>query len=138
MTNTLIFGTFDKLHKGHIYFIKKAEEIAEQNSKNEKQAKLFVVVARDENVEKIKGKTPADQEMKRIMNVYLLGIAEKVILGDRENFFRAIQEYKPNIICLGYDQDSQGLEEYIKEHKLNIEIKKIDSFEPETYKSSKL
>ena len=138
MTNILIFGTFDKLHKGHIYFIKKAKEIAEQNSKSEKDAKLFIVVARDENVEKIKKRMPADQEMKRIMNVYLLGLAEKVILGDRENFFRAIQEYKPKIICLGYDQNSQGLEEYIKNHNLKIEIKRIDSFEPETYKSSKL
>jgi FAD synthetase len=138
MTNILIFGTFDKLHKGHIYFIRKAKEIAEQNSKSEKDAKLFVVVARDENVEKIKSRMPADQEMKRIMNVYLLGLAEKVILGDKENFFRAIQEYKPNIICLGYDQNSQGLEDYIKDNNLKIEIKRIDAFEPETYKSSKL
>ncbi|MBT4541110.1 adenylyltransferase/cytidyltransferase family protein [Candidatus Woesearchaeota archaeon] len=138
MTRVLIFGTFDKLHKGHIHFIRKAGEIAEENSKSKEDAELFVVIARDENVEKIKNKTPADQEMKRVMNVYLLGLAKKVILGDKSNFFRAIQEYKPKIICLGYDQDSQGLEEYIKEHKLNIEIKRIDSHEPEIYKSSKL
>ena len=117
MTRVLIFGTFDKLHKGHIHFIRKAGEIAEENSKSKEDAELFVVIARDENVEKIKNKTPADQEMKRVMNVYLLGLAKKVILGDKSNFFRAIQEYKPKIICLGYDQDSQGLEEYIKEHK---------------------
>lgn len=131
MTRILIFGTFDKLHKGHIYFIRKASEIVEN-------AELFVVVARDENVRKIKNKTPSDNEMARLMNVYLLGLAKNVCLGDDHDFFKAISEIKPNMICLGYDQDSQGLEEYIKKNKLKIEIKQIDAFEPETYKSSKL
>lgn len=131
MTKVLIFGTFDKLHKGHIYFIRKASEIVNN-------AELYVVVARNENVKKLKNKEPRDNEITRLMNVYMLGIAKKVILGDELDFFSSIKEIKPNIICLGYDQDEQGLSDYIKKKKLKIEIKRIDAFEPETYKSSKL
>ncbi|MBS3122699.1 adenylyltransferase/cytidyltransferase family protein [Candidatus Woesearchaeota archaeon] len=131
MTKVLIFGTFDKLHKGHIYFIRKASEIVSD-------AVLYIVVARDENVRKLKNKEPRDNEITRLMNVYMLGIAKKVILGDNNDFFFAIKEHKPDIICLGYDQEDQGLAEYIKKHKLKINVIKIDAFEPETYKSSKL
>ena len=142
MTKVLIFGTFDKLHKGHIYFIRKAGEIADEESKkktgNIDDSELFVVVARDDNVEKIKKRRPADQEMTRLMNVYMLGLAKKVALGDVEDFFNPVKEIKPDIICLGYDQDDQGLEEYIKKNNLKIQIKKIDAHEPDKYKSSKL
>ena len=131
MTKVLIFGTFDKLHKGHIYFIRKASEIVSD-------AVLYIVVARDENVRKLKNKEPRDNEITRLMNVYMLGIAKKVMLGDNNDFFFAIKEHKPDIICLGYDQEDQGLAEYIKKHKLKINVIKIDAFEPETYKSSKL
>ena len=142
MTKVLIFGTFDKLHKGHIHFIRKAGDVADEETKKEtgdiEGAELFVVVARDENVQKIKNKKPFDQEMTRLMNVYVLGLSKKVILGDMEDFFKAIKEIKPNIICLGYDQKDQGLEEYIKKNNLKIKIIKIDAFEPDKYKSSKL
>jgi len=136
MKKVLIFGTFDRLHKGHIHFIKKAKEITDDPD----NTNLFVVVAKDHNVGEFKGKKPIDNELKRLMNVYLLGLAKKVILGEKEKmwFFRQINQIKPNIICLGYDQDDQGLEEYIKERKLKIKIVKIDAFEPEKYKSSKM
>ena len=71
-------------------------------------------------------------------NIRKIGIAKKVMLGDNNDFFFAIKEHKPDIICLGYDQEDQGLAEYIKKHKLKINVIKIDAFEPETYKSSKL
>lgn len=143
MTKALIFGTFDKLHKGHIYFIRKASEIVNDADENtdkstSKKSELYVVVARDKNVSKLKNKEPRDNELARMMNVYMLGLAKKVVLGDDEDFFKVIDEIKPNIICLGYDQDEQGLSDYIKKKKLKIEIKRIDAFEPETYKSSKL
>ncbi len=141
-TKALIFGTFDKLHKGHIYFIRKAQEIAEQEAvskgRSKDDAELFVVVARDVNVKKIKKKTPTDSEMTRLLNVYVLGIAKTAYLGDEKDFFKPILDINPDIICLGYDQDSRGAEEFIKKNKLKIEIKRIDAFEPETYKSSKL
>ena len=141
-TKLLIFGTFDKLHKGHIYFIRKAQEIAEEDAKkkcgSKDNAELYVVVARDENVKKIKKKVPSDNEMTRLLNVYALGIAKTVYLGDEIDFFKPILDIKPNIICLGYDQDSRGVEEFIKKNKLKIEVKRINAFEPETYKTSKL
>ena len=103
-----------------------------------KDAELFIVIARDKNVEKIKNKLPVNNEMTRLMNVYVLGIAKKVILGDDEDFYKAIREYKPNIICLGYDQQDQGIKKHIKENNLKIEVKTIEAFEPDKYKSSKL
>lgn len=132
-TKILIFGTFDRLHKGHIYFIQKAKDVV-------KEGELYVLVAKDENVERIKKKLPADNELARMMNVYLLGIAKKVILGEKnkEDFFKVIKIINPDIICLGYDQNEQGLNNYLKKSNLKIKIIRIDALEPEKYKSSKL
>ncbi|MHA1679090.1 MAG: adenylyltransferase/cytidyltransferase family protein, partial [Promethearchaeota archaeon] len=56
----LCFGTFDILHPGHVSFLKQARKYGNY---------LVVVVARDENVKKIKGKYPLDNELKRIENL---------------------------------------------------------------------
>ncbi len=55
----MTFGTFDLLHKGHVYFLKQAS----------KYGKLVVVVARDKNVLKVKGKKPINSERKRLQNI---------------------------------------------------------------------
>ena len=46
MKKVLIFGTFDIVHMGHLHIFKKAKEYGEV---------LIVSLARDKNVEKIKG-----------------------------------------------------------------------------------
>ncbi|MCD6434252.1 MAG: FAD synthase, partial [Candidatus Diapherotrites archaeon] len=98
MRRVLCFGTFDLLHEGHEFFLKKAKELGD---------KLIVVVARDSNVEKIKGSKPWENEATRLAKVSSLPFVDSAILG-KENFserFKIIAEQKPDIIALGYDQE---------------------------------
>ncbi|MFW6449906.1 MAG: adenylyltransferase/cytidyltransferase family protein [Nanoarchaeota archaeon] len=128
MKRVMVFGTFDILHKGHLFFLKEAK----------KQGYLTVVVARDENVKKIKGRPPREPLAKRIENIKNTGIAEEVMPGYKEDFFKIILEKMPDIICVGYDQRIYGLKHWINQVKLNIEIKRIVPYKEDKYKSSKL
>ena len=67
------------------------------------------VVARDKAAKKLKGRVPAWSERKRMRAVQDTGLATKVVLGDlKEGSYAVIEKYRPDIICLGYDQKSLG------------------------------
>ncbi len=129
MKQVLVFGTFDGLHPGHINFFEQAKKLGDE---------LIVVVARDATVEKIKGRRPRKNENARLSDVKNAGIAGAVLLGNIGNPYEIIKKIKPDIIALGYDQNSfsAGLPEFIKKDHLNIEIVRLSAFEPEIYKSS--
>jgi len=121
----MCFGTFDLLHKGHIHYLKESKKLGEH---------LTVVVARDENVKKIKNKSPNDTEFLRILNLRKLDFVNQVVLGSKIDFFKVIQENEPKIIALGYDQKAPI--EKLKTNFPNIQIVRIDSYKPHLYKSS--
>lgn len=126
--NTVMsFGTFDIFHPWHNYFLSEAKKYGDE---------LLVVIATDKNVKKLKGKLPKNNETLRLQAVKSVNIADKVLLGDEENPMKWIELYTPKVVCLGYDQI--GFSEKLKENFPEIEIVRIGSFEPETYKSSKL
>lgn len=128
MAKVLTFGTFDIVHKGHEYYLQKAKKFGNE---------LIVIIARDKNVLLERGKLPLNHETKRKEHVELLNIADKVMLGYEDNRLRIIQELKPDIICLGYDQNSLSVEKFIVDNNLDIKIVRIDAFKPEIFKSSK-
>jgi FAD synthetase len=119
------FGTFDAVHPGHLFYLKKLRELGEE---------LVVVVARDKNVEAIKPSAPHFDEEKRRQDVEDAGIADWVILGDLKDFYRPIREFKPDVIGLGYDQRTD--EKALKKAFPDIEIHRLEAFKPEKYKSS--
>lgn len=121
------FWTFDIFHPGHKYFLSEARKYGD---------KLFVIIARDKNVEKLKGNAPKNSENLRLKTVQDAKVANKVLLWDEENPMKWIETYKPKVICLGYDQI--WFSEKLIEKFPEIEIVRIWSFEPEKYKSSKL
>ncbi|MBN2067818.1 MAG: FAD synthase [Candidatus Diapherotrites archaeon] len=132
MRTAMAFGTFDLLHPGHIYYLKKARELADR---------LVVVVARDENVLRAKGRKPLHNEKERLAQIQGLEMADEAILGDREmRKWGIIKRFHPTVIALGYDQSIAipSLQKELKELGLSPEIKRIGSFKPEKYKSSKL
>jgi len=119
----LVFGTFDLLHPGHLFVLNEAARHGE----------LHVVVARDHNVEKIKGKRPAQNEEER-----LTAIAQKFPdahprLGDAEDFLAPVRAINPDLILLGYDQK---LPHGISEDDLPCPVERLEAFEPEKWKSS--
>lgn len=124
MKKILTFGTFDRLHPGHINFLEQAKSVGDV---------LVVVVARDENVKNIKGSYPSDDEKTRKKKLEELEITDEVIMGNK-NFKKRmdiIKEVNPNIICLGYDQD-------VNLPGGKYKIITLEPFHPEKYKSSLL
>ena len=131
MKKVIVFGTFDFLHKGHLDFFKQAKEHGDF---------LIAVVGRDSNVEKVKGRKPAHNEHKRLLEVYNVPDVDIAVLGSKEDPYKVIEEQKPDVICIGYDQDSyvENLGEEIKKRGINADIVKLKPFMPEKYKSSML
>jgi FAD synthetase len=94
----LIFGVFDGIHDGHRAFIHDAKEKGER---------LVAVVARDSVVNTLKRKPPINNEADRIKALLEIPEIDSVFLGDlEEGKYNIVKEIKPNIIYLGYDQDS--------------------------------
>ena len=131
MKTVLVFGSFDLLHEGHKYFLNEAKGLGD---------KLIVVVARDSTIEDFKGHTPKFSEQERVLHIEELNIADEVRLGYKGDKWKVIELIKPEIIALGYDQNSytKGLETGMKDRGLKIRIVRLESFNPEKYKSSLL
>ncbi|MBW2982037.1 adenylyltransferase/cytidyltransferase family protein [Candidatus Woesearchaeota archaeon] len=127
----MVFGTFDILHKGHLNFFKQAKKHGDY---------LIAVVGRDKTVKKIKGKNPRNKEVKRLINVVLSKTVDLAVLGYNKDPYRIIGEYKPNVICLGYDQNSYTgkLKEELKKRKLRAKIIRLKPYKEHIYKSSKI
>ena len=121
------FGTFDGVHPGHISFLKQLKELGDE---------LIVVIARDKNVEKIKGRVPANHEVLRKNDVIKTGIPDAVILGDGADFYLCIREHKPDIIGLGYDQQADI--DSIKKIFPEIKVVRMKAYKPHKHKSSLL
>ncbi len=122
----LVFGTYDKFHPGHEYFLTEAKKHGDH---------LTVVIARDHNVATLKGKLPRDSELVRQTNVAKFSAVDKTILGleDFSQRHTIIDQVQPDIICLGYDQAPD-----FKSPSPDIKIVRLDAYYPEKYKSSLL
>ena len=124
-------GTFDIIHPGHLYFLSESRKYGD---------KLIVVVARDETSEKFKGRKPMHNEKERLEQIRSLEIVNEAILGKPGNIFNIIEEVKPDVICLGYDQkvQKQELEDELKIRGIKADVVRIGSYMPHVYKTSKL
>ena len=131
MTRVLAFGAFDVVHPGHHYFLNKARELGNE---------LFVVVARDSTIRKVKGHGSKFKEDERLKHVQEISFVDKAVLGNKGDKFKVIEEINPDVIVLGYDQDSftDKLGEELKNRKMKIKIVRLKAHKPEIYKSSLL
>ena len=132
MKKSMAFGSFDILHEGHVSYLKQAKKYSDY---------LIVIVARDENIEKFKGKKPKHNENQRLENIKKLNIADEAVLGHKDDILGILEEYKPDIICLGYDQktiDENKLREELEKRNIKAKIARCRPFKPEVYKSSKI
>jgi len=123
-----VAGTWDFLHIGHQYLLWTAV-----NSANF----LVVIVARDENVLRIKGKRPHFSErerMARISREFLPNTEVKLGGDNLDDFFQTLVNEKPDALFLGYDQQLSFPAKKLAE--LGIEIVRVGAFYPEFFKSS--
>jgi cytidyltransferase-like protein len=125
MKKVLVFWTFDIFHEGHRYFLSQAKRQCDL---------LRVVVARDETVARIKKAKPKNSENSRVLTIKEAQLADEVVLGSLVDKYTVVQEYLPDVICLGYDQEFfiNKLKAKLKDFGLEkTKIIRLASFKPE-------
>jgi len=125
-------GVYDILHLGHLAVLAEAKTYGDV---------LVVVVATDVTVETLKGRRPVFPEEDRRALVDSLKPVDAAILGYEDvgmGYEQVIDDVKPDVIALGYDQDSlaRTITEIVKRKNLKIEIVRLSKFDREKYLSS--
>lgn len=121
--NVLTFGTFDHLHPGHLAYLNEAAS----------KGDLFIIVARDQHVEQIKGTAPDQSEAVRIAALQEAFPTAQVLLGDAEDYLQPVRDINPDLIVMGYDQQ---LPPGVSESDLPCKVERAAPHNPEEYKSS--
>ncbi len=114
-------GTFDLLHMGHIYYLREAKKLGDT---------LVVVVATDSTVQKLKHDPITPQES-RVNLIRELKMVDEVYLGHDDDMYAIVQEIKPDIIALGFDQihNDAVIKNELKERKLNVKLVRLPKYE---------
>jgi len=129
----LATGVFDLLHLGHLRFLE------ESKRKGGPRSRLVVVVARDKTVFRRKGKGPVIPEDQRRELVAALRVVDRAILGREEiDLLGILEVVKPDIVCVGYDQDEirAAVTRVIRKEGLPIRVIRIRRFGPTGFNSS--
>jgi cytidyltransferase-like protein len=128
----LVGGVYDILHLGHLAALAEAKTYGDV---------LVVVVATDITVETLKGRRPVFPEEDRRALVQSLKPVDAALLGYEDvgvGYEQVIDDVKPNIIALGYDQDSvaRTVTELVEKRRLNVRVVRLSKFDKEKYLSS--
>jgi FAD synthetase len=121
MVTVMASGTFDLLHMGHIFYLKEAKKLGD---------KLIVVVARDETVKKLKHE-PITSEHLRLNLIKELKVVDEAYLGRKDDMYSIVEEIKPDVIALGFDQihDKKEILEELNKRKVKTKIVRLPKFE---------
>ena len=120
MVTVMATGTFDILHMGHIYYLKEAKKLGDR---------LVVVVACDETVRRLKHE-PITSEQLRLGLIKELAVVDDAYLGKKHDMYAIVEEIKPDIIALGFDQilNKDDLQKELKIRKLNTRVVRLDKY----------
>jgi len=121
LTTVVATGTFDLLHPGHVLYLERSKNLGDE---------LVVIVARDVNV-RHKPKPVLPEEQRRRM-VQSLKAVDRAILGVESDIFLTIEQLKPDVITLGFDQhfDIVQLKKELSRRGLYPRIVRIEAHEP--------
>jgi rfaE bifunctional protein nucleotidyltransferase chain/domain len=123
-------GVFDVLHVGHLAALKEAKSLGDI---------LIAIIASDSTVKKMKGKSPVFPEEQRRILLEGLKPVDKALVGFEEmNLKQTIEELKPDIIAVGYDQNliELSVEEALKELKIPVKVVKLKKYDVKDLDSS--
>ncbi|MBD3171367.1 adenylyltransferase/cytidyltransferase family protein [Candidatus Bathyarchaeota archaeon] len=133
MTTVLAAGVFDLLHYGHIRYLEEAKKTGGPD------AKLVVIVARDETVRSLKGTDPVIPEAQRRAVIDALKVVDEALLGFKDmDLDRVLQQIKPDIVAVGHDQKAikAQVEKINKAREMDIKIVQIEQFGEDELNSS--
>lgn len=119
MVRVMASGVFDILHTGHISYLDQAKALGDE---------LYVVVASDNTVRKNKHE-PITPERMRVRIVSALKPVDVAMIGnDSGDMFAILDEVRPDVIVLGFDQkfDENTLSEELKKRGFDIAVKRAD------------
>ncbi len=117
----MAFGTFSMIHPGHLTYLSSAKELGDH---------LTVVITTDKNVEKEKHKKPVFNQDERRHLVESLRFVDDVVIGDENDFFKIIQEKKPDVVVIGYDSRyaESELEQKLAAHGVSASVHRMEQF----------
>lgn len=120
MVKVMATGTFDLLHLGHIYFLKEAKKLGD---------KLAVVVATDSTVRRLKHE-PVNTEEIRLNLIKELKVVDEAYLGHEDDMYEIVEEIKPDIITLGFDQvhDEDKIKSEMKKRNIEVKIVRLSEY----------
>ena len=127
----LVFGSFDGLHNGHIFLLNWAQQYADA---------VYVALASDQTIRTLKQREPIGTFNERKGKLIESGCVHQVTESAINDNYACIRHIQPDLIVLGYDQSllHDHLINWIKEHKLSIDIVRAPAYKPNLYKTSLL
>ncbi len=120
MVRVMATGVFDILHPGHVIFLKEAKKLGDE---------LVVVVARDSTAAKLKHMPIMREEARRFL-VESLKPVDSAILGNEDDMYRTVEDIKPDIIVLGYDQNfkEDDIKRECNKRGINVQVVRLEKY----------
>ncbi|MFQ6128358.1 MAG: adenylyltransferase/cytidyltransferase family protein [Thermoplasmata archaeon] len=117
MVRVMASGVFDLLHTGHLHYLVEAKKLGDE---------LVVVVARDSTVRREKHEPITPENVRREL-VDALKPVDKAVLGKEGDMFEVVEELRPDIIALGYDQkhDEEAIKAELKSRGLDVKVVRL-------------
>ncbi|MFQ5837193.1 MAG: adenylyltransferase/cytidyltransferase family protein [Thermoplasmata archaeon] len=121
MVRVMATGVFDILHLGHLHYLRQAKELGDE---------LVVVVARDSTVRRMKHEPVTPEEMRREL-VDALKPVDRAILGHERDIYRTVEDVRPDIITLGWDQafDPKDIEAQCRKRGVDVKVVRLGRLE---------
>lgn len=120
MVRVMASGVFDILHLGHLHYLNESKKLGDE---------LIVVIATDNTVRKLKHE-PITNENTRLELVKSLKPVDSVVLGNEGDMYKIVEEIKPDIITLGYDQehDEKKIKQELTDRNIDAKVVRLPKF----------
>nr|MCK4929709.1 adenylyltransferase/cytidyltransferase family protein [Nanoarchaeota archaeon] len=108
-----VWGTFDKLHLGHIEFLRNAKKLG---------CELYVVIVPDKSVKENKGKLPKYSATERKNNILRLDFVKEAYVDCLSDGLESIINLRPEVFAFGHDQTTKWekkLRDHLKQNGLS-------------------
>ena len=128
MTRVVATGTFDILHPGHVLYLSEARRLGDE---------LWVIVARDSTIQH--KRKPLIPEQQRLCMVQALKCVDHAVLGSETDMFAPIEQIRPDVIALGFNQhwDEAELKRKLAGRNINAQVVRLQGVDPSPYASSR-
>lgn len=130
MVRVMASGVFDILHPGHLHFLEEARKLGDE---------LYVVVATDKTARQKKHEPITPQDM-RLKMIAALRTVDRAMLGHDGDMFKIVEEIKPDIIALGFDQAiaEEEISKELANRGLNVKIVRLQQLDHDLTGSRKI